>query len=114
MIRSLLGLSLGFAMFLSAANARADEIKRALFVLGIEMGGAEGVAVKFVGEPIEKHPGAIALIKRNLKWSIDVADTLKLAPSDGLKKLLADVDANKSSFADMSKRMMDLRLAMQD
>ena len=114
MFRSLLGLSLGFAMFLGAANARADEIKRALFILGIHMGGAEGVAVKFVGEPLDKHPGAIALMKRNLKWSIDVADTLKLPPSEDLKKLLADVDADKASFGDMAKRMADLRLAMQD
>lgn len=110
MCRSMSILLLGSCFFLSTAHARADEIKRALFVLGIHMGGAEGVALEVVGDSPRERPGAIALIKRTVTDSINVADVLKL-PTTGLKSLLADVD--RTSFADMAKRLAELRLEMQ-
>src|SRR5580765_2511112 len=106
-----IGLLAGFILFLGGQTARADEIKRALFVLGIQMGGAEGVATEFVGDPTKDKPGAIALIKRNVKDSADIADVLKLPETAALKTLLADVD--KTTFADMTKRLGDLRLSVQ-
>ncbi len=112
MIRSLLAVSLGLLLSLSATTARADEIKRALFVLGVHMEGAEGVAIEMTGEATKLKPGAIALMKRQLTNSIDVAEALKL-PSAGLKALLADVDMDKVSFADMASRMGTMRLEMQ-
>ena len=110
MCRTLSALSVGLILLLSGSPAKADEIKRALFVLGIHMGGAEGVAVEFVGDATKDKPGAIALIKRTVKDSIDVADVLKL-PTDGLKSLQADID--KTTFLDMATRLAKIRLEMQ-
>src|SRR5438876_4471787 len=112
MARYLTGLVVGILVCLSAPAVHADEIKRALFVLGIHMGGAEGVAVEFAGKPTKDHPGALALMKRNLGWSLDVADKLKL-PTAGLKALLDDVEKDKATFADMAKRLGEMRLEMQ-
>jgi hypothetical protein len=111
-IRCVTGLLVGLLVLASTPTVRADEIKRALFVLGIHMGGAEGVAVGFAGKPTKDHPGAMALMQRNLRWSIDVADALKL-PSTGLKALLDDVEKDKVSFADMAKRLGAMRLETQ-
>lgn len=110
MMRSSICLLVASFLFLSGQSARADEVKRALFVLGIHMGGAEGVAVEFIGDPPREKPGAIMLIRRTVTDSINVAAVLKL-PTGGLKALLADVD--KASFADMAKRLGDLRLELQ-
>src|ERR1700704_3296887 len=110
MTRFLTCVLLSFFIFTSGQTARADSTKQALFVLGIQMGGAEGVADEFVGDPTRDHPGAIALIKRNLSDSIPVAEALKLSPA-GLKSLLADVD--RVTFQEMATRLADLRLAAQ-
>src|SRR5207249_303144 len=111
-VRPVTCLLIGLLVLASAPAVRGDEVKRSLFVLGIHMGGAEGVAVQFDGKPTKDHPGAIALMKRNLSWSMDVADALKLA-STGLKALLDDVERDKTTFADMAKRLGDMRLEMQ-
>src|SRR5438105_1958089 len=112
MRRVLFSVVLGSCFLAAGPSARADEIKRALFILGIHMSGAEGVALQFVGDPTNLKPGAIGLMKRTLRDSIDVADALKL-PSDGLKSLLDDVNRDRETFAGMTARMATLRLDMQ-
>lgn len=107
MFRSLCCMLLGGLLFLSGSAARADEIKRALFVLGIHMSGAEGVALEQSGENPAQKPGSIALIKRTVGDSIPILDALKL-PSADLKKILADVD--NSSFASLADRLATQRL----
>lgn len=94
----------------TATSARADSIKNGLFGLGIQMGGAEGVASEFVGRPTANHPGAIALVKRNLMNAIAITDTIK-SPAPELKTMLADVD--RLSFADMESTLATLRLSYQ-
>lgn len=109
-MRAIVASMLSLAIVLVGQTARADEVKRALFVLGIHLGNGEGVATEFVGDPPAQKPGAIALIKRSVKDSFDVAEKLKL-PSAGLKTLLDEVD--RLSFAEMAKRLGDLRLEIQ-
>lgn len=111
MLRSGFALALGLALFFTASNSRADEIKRALFVLGIHMEQAEGVATEMIGESLKEKPGSVALVIRGLNNAIDVASVLKL-PTEGMKTLLADVEAGRASFADIATRMAKMRLDM--
>jgi Bacterial pre-peptidase C-terminal domain len=110
MNRPLIGLLLGCILVLGGQSARADGIKHALFGLGYQMSQAEGVAIEFIGEAPKLKPGAIAIIKRAVKNSIDIADVLKL-PTTGLKSLQADIDT--ASFANMATSLGKLRLEMQ-
>lgn len=100
------------AALIGPQAARADAKKAGLFVLGIHLGGAEGVAAEFNGFANEEKPGAMALIKRNLKWSVDLAEALKV-PNKNLTTLQTEVDMGRLSFAQIESRMGALRLEYQ-
>jgi hypothetical protein len=54
----------------------ADAIQRDLFILGVQLGGAQCVASLMESYPTESKPGAMSLIARNLGWSVDTTKRL--------------------------------------
>jgi hypothetical protein len=94
----------------SSSSLFADGTKQSLFVFGIHTSGIEGEASEFRDQPTDKHPGAMALIRRNLQWSIDLADAAKFGSKE-LRELQAEV--GKLTFAQIEDRMAALRLSYQ-
>ena len=62
-----------------AQPAHADAVKRDLFILGVQIGGAETVSSMFEPFATADKPGALFLIRRNVRWSIDTADRIKIS-----------------------------------
>src|SRR5947209_11590041 len=87
------------------AAAQADAVKRDLFVAGIQMGNAELVAGLFRGQPTAEHPGAMALIRRNLMDGTNTAKRLKL-PTTRLESLLKRLPS--LGFASMEQEVLSI------
>jgi len=90
--------------------SRTDELKRNLFVLGVQIGGAECIATLFENFPIKDKPGAFDLIKRNVTWSLDTARAMG-NPANGLAQLKSDL--SKLTFRGIRQRLMDIIVAEQ-
>ncbi|MBI2336650.1 MAG: hypothetical protein HYU97_07815 [Deltaproteobacteria bacterium] len=90
--------------------SQADELKRNLFVLGVQIGGAECIATLFENFPIKDKPGAFDLIKRNVTWSLDTARAMG-NPANGLAQLKSDL--GRLTFKEIRQRLMDIIVAEQ-
>ncbi|MBI1882667.1 MAG: hypothetical protein HYS08_00470 [Chlamydiae bacterium] len=69
----------------------ADEMKRDVFILGIQLGGAECTASLNEAFSTAERPGSLDLIKRNLSWSIDTSRRMG-NPANSLVQLQSQLD----------------------
>lgn len=87
------------------ATARADSVKEGVFTLGVHLGNADGVLFGLTNSYDTRkaaHPGGVPLIRRQLRWSIDLAKVFKLPTAD-LEALEADLE--RLEFAQMRARL---------
>ena len=84
-------------------NGFSDDYKRDIFILGVQLGGAECIASLFEGFPTTDKPGALDLIKRNLIWSIDTARRMGDA-ANALVQLQSKID--KLSFKEIHDQLL--------
>jgi hypothetical protein len=101
------------AMVVPAPTARADVVKRNVFIFGVQMGGAETTASVFGEFWPEEKPGTMDLIRRNLAWSNGTAASIgqNVAPIAALQADAADnATARKTCgrIAGINARMLKL------
>lgn len=110
MLRHFFGFLCCVFIFFFAQSVNSDELKRNLFVLGVQIGGAECVASLFESFSTSEKPGAFDLIKRNVSWSLETSRAMG-NPSNSLARLKADLD--KLNFAQIRQRLTDIIVVEQ-
>lgn len=91
----------------------ADSAKQGVFTLGVHMGNANGTLwglLRSYDTRVSAHPGAIPLLHRQMRWSIDLAKALKMPTAD-LEAL--DRDLDKLTFAQMDARLQPILASHQ-
>lgn len=78
-------------------------MKRNVFLLGIQLGGAECTASLNEAFSNAERPGAFNLIKRNVSWSIDTARRMG-NPANSLVELQSQLD--QLSFSQIQERLI--------
>lgn len=96
--------------FLLPKGGSADELKRNLFVLGVQIGGAECISSLFEPFPTKDKPGAFDLIKRNVDWSLNTSRAMG-NPANSLATLKSDL--SKLSFREIRQRLTDIIVVEQ-
>lgn len=77
-------------VFLLPKGGSADELKRNLFVLGVQIGEAECISSLFEPFSTKDKPGAFDLIKRNVDWSLNTSRAMG-NPANSLATLKSDL-----------------------
>lgn len=101
MTKRLMGILVALIALTGAAPSRADALKESIYVLGVHIGNANGVLFGLVNSyrtNKEAHPNAEPLIRRQIKWTKELAESLGLK-TDDLVKL--DKDLSRLSFGEM-------------
>lgn len=83
----------------------ADEMKRDLFILGVQLGGAECMASRHEAYPISEKPGAFELIERNVGWSLDTARRMG-NPANTLASLRSRL--SQLTFSEIRTSLLDI------
>lgn len=99
----------GFVILLCHPG-HADELKRNLFVLGVQIGGAECISSLFESSPTKDKPGALDLIRRNVEWSLNTSRAMG-NPANALARLKSDLP--KLTFREIRQRLTDIIVAEQ-
>lgn len=112
-LRHLLILSIAATCWNVAKPAWADVRKEQVFTLGVHLGNVNGTLYGLntsYDRSKKAHPGAVPLLKRQMRWSIDLAKALKL-PTGDLEAL--DRDLESLEFDQMDRRLQPILNGMR-
>lgn len=102
------GLILVVLLLVQFQFSFADAFKRDIFILGIQLGGAETTASIHKQFLLADKPGALNLIKRNIKWSIGTFRRIG-NPVNSLVKLESDLNKGEiTSFEQLHTRLYNI------